>query len=172
MDNRVVYRAAKAAVAAHLAALRFNFRGVGASTGTYDHGEGETEDVVAALDYLEGKYPSLSLVLIGFSFGAWVGLPVACKDPRVQAMVGLGLPVGLYDFEYLTENTKPSLFIIGSKDELCPREKMNPLARRLPATSTVSWIEDADHFFNPGLEQVQQHILDFLRTVEFQRPAA
>ena len=93
MNNRVIFRAGKAANGAGLLALRFNFRGVGASTGTYDHGKGEQEDVAAAIEWLRREAPGLPLVLIGFSFGAWVGLQVAYRDPEIAAMVGLGLPM-------------------------------------------------------------------------------
>src|SRR5262245_32107296 len=59
MDNKVVFRSAKATLSAGWAALRFNFRGVGRSTGTYDHGEGEKDDVRAAIDFIVGRYPDL-----------------------------------------------------------------------------------------------------------------
>jgi alpha/beta superfamily hydrolase len=172
MDNRVVFRSGKAAMAAGLAALRFNFRGVGSSTGVFDNGAGETEDVRAATDYLAHKYPGLPLALIGFSFGAWVGLQVACQDPRIHAIVGLGLPLNSYDFEFLVDNSKPSLFVSGSNDKFCPREKMEGLAGRLPPSSTVRWIEGADHFFTNELEELQLIITDFLRRVDFQRASA
>ena len=83
MDNRIVYRAAKAAAAAGFAALRFNFRGTGQSTGLFDQGIGEKEDAAAAIRWLEGRYPGLPMALIGYSFGAWVGLQVAHSDPGV-----------------------------------------------------------------------------------------
>ncbi len=102
MDNRVIYRAAKCAAQEGFAALRFNFRGVGRSTGTFDQGLGEKDDVKAAMDWLGSKYPGLPLALVGYSFGAWVGLQVGCADPRIQAMVGLGLPLDLYDFDFLS----------------------------------------------------------------------
>jgi alpha/beta superfamily hydrolase len=169
MDNRVVYRAAKAVREAGLAALRFNFRGVGASTGSFDQGEGEKDDVVAAIDHLAEKYPSLPVVLVGFSFGARVGLEVGCRDTRIEAMVGLGLPLGLHDFDYLAENPKPTVYIVGALDQYCPREKMDSLARRFPPTSRLIWIEEADHFFNPGIEQVQALITEFFRGLRFSR---
>src|SRR5688572_25149007 len=162
MDNRVVFRSGKAAMEAGLAALRFNFRGVGSSTGVFDNGVGETDDVRAAIDYLDHKYPGLPLALIGFSFGAWVGLRVACQHPRIQAMVGLGLPLNSYDFDFLVDNSKPSLFVSGSNDKSCPREKMEGLAGRLPPSSTVRSIEGADHFFTNELEELQLIIADFL----------
>jgi alpha/beta superfamily hydrolase len=93
MHNKVVFRAAKAACQAGLPTLRFNFRGVGKSTGSFGHGLGEREDVTAALDYLGTRFPVLPVCLIGFSFGASVGLPVGANDPRVVALVGLGVPV-------------------------------------------------------------------------------
>jgi len=168
MDNRVVYRAGKAVIAAGMATLRFNFRGVGASTGAYDHGEGEKEDVAAAIDFLESRYHGVPLALVGFSFGAWVGLQVACRDPRIGAMVGLGLPVNFYDFDFLIANQKPARFIIGSRDEYCSRDKMERLARRLPETSTLQWIEGADHFFSQALDELQSLITRFFPEVRFQ----
>lgn len=163
MNNRVICRAAKGAREAGLAALRFNFRGVGASTGTHSKGVGEQKDVAALLDWLQQRFPGLPLVLVGFSFGAWVGLEVGCRDPRVQVLIGLGLPLNTYDFEFLIDNGKPSLYIIGTRDEFCPRHKMEPFARRLPPTSSVRWVDLADHFFTHQVDQVQGIVRDYLR---------
>ena len=85
MHNKVVFRLAAALVEHGIPALRFNFRGVGRSTGSYDEGRGEADDVRAALAALAARYPGVPLLLAGFSFGAWVGLPVGCADPRVTA---------------------------------------------------------------------------------------
>jgi uncharacterized protein len=163
MNNRVIFRAGMAATEAGLLALRFNFRGVGDSTGNYDEGKGEQEDVGSAIDWLRGKAPGLPLVLIGFSFGAWVGLQVAARDSDMAAMVGLGLPLNNYNFDFLLENYKPSLYVIGSEDEFCPREKMERLSRKLPAYSEAIWIEGADHFFASHLDQLQERIRRFLQ---------
>ncbi|MGA2261061.1 MAG: alpha/beta fold hydrolase [Acidobacteriota bacterium] len=164
MNNRVIYRAAKGAAEAGLAALRFNFRGVGASSGAYDKGLGERKDAAALVDWLQQRYPGLPLALVGFSFGAWVGLQVGCHDPRIQALIGLGLPLNSYDFDFLAENAKPALLITGTRDEFCPRDKMELLARRLPQTSDARWVEGADHFFTHQADQVQSLVKEFLRT--------
>jgi alpha/beta superfamily hydrolase len=161
MDNRIVYRAAKAAAAADFAALRFNFRGTGRSTGLFDQGIGEKEDAAAAIRWLEGKYPGLPTALIGYSFGAWVGLQVAHSDPRVVAMVGLGLPLNLYDLEFLTRSSKPALYIVGTRDEFCSQENLDRLERRLPSSASVRRIENADHFFSEQADIVQDLISDF-----------
>jgi alpha/beta superfamily hydrolase len=166
MDNRVVYRAAKAAVAAGFAALRFNFRSVGQSTGQFDQGIGEKEDVVAAIRWMEKKYPVLPLALIGYSFGAWVGLQVGCLDPRIKAMTGIGIPLDSYDFDFLYANRKPALLIVGSQDQFCSQGSYSALAHRLPETSQVYTINGADHFFSDDVDEVQHLIADFFSDLE------
>ncbi len=168
MDNRVVYRTAKAAAESGLAALRFNFRGVGASNGSFDEGIGEKDDVRAAIDWLQNKYPLLPLALAGFSFGSWVGLQVGCDDPRITALAGLGLPLNFYDFDFLLENRKPALYIVGSQDEYCAPERLDRLERRLPPTSFVRRIDKADHFFQQHLEQVQDLVRSFFGEIRFE----
>jgi alpha/beta superfamily hydrolase len=163
MDNRVIYRTGKAALEAGIAVLRFNFRGVGASTGSYDEGIGEQDDVAAAIDWLAARYPGLPLALAGFSFGAWVGLRVADRDPRIGAMVGLAPPMRFYDFDFLMGNRKPTLLVAGSRDEFCPHELMDRLASKLPASTALRWIEGADHFFSKKLPQAQDLVTTFLR---------
>jgi uncharacterized protein len=165
MDNRIVYRAAKAAAEAGFAALRFNFRGVGQSAGQFDQGIGEMEDAATAIRWIENKYPALPLALIGYSFGAWVGLQVGHQTPGVKALVGLAPPLDLYNFEFLSGNPKPSLYIIGTRDEFCSKENIDRLERRLPAASTLHRIEDADHFFADHLEKMEGLITDFFRTL-------
>lgn len=169
MDNRVVYRAAKAAVEAGFAVLRFNFRGVGLSSGQYDQGFGESEDAVAAISWLKEKYPALPLALMGYSFGAWVGLRVGCSDSRVKAMVALAPPLDLYDFEFLYDNNGPTLYIAGTRDEFCSGENLNQLTRRLPASSIVHPIEGADHFFDGYTEILQGLISDFFRALNLEQ---
>jgi len=164
MNNRVIYRAARGATQAGLAALRFNFRGVGASQGSHDKGIGEKKDASALLDWLEQRFQNLPLAVIGFSFGAWIGLQVGIQDSRVRALVGLGLPINTYDFDFLMDNDKPSRFIIGTRDEFCSRDNMESLARRLPGTSSLSWVEGADHLFIHHVDRVQGLVRDFLES--------
>ena len=82
MHTKAVYRAAQALNEIGLSVLRFNFRGVGASTGSYDAGIGEREDVTATLDWLEKNYPNLPLLVGGFSFGSMVGICLLYTSPR------------------------------------------------------------------------------------------
>lgn len=163
MNNRVIFRAAKASVGAGFAALRFNFRGVGRSTGCFENGLGEAEDVDAGIGWLEDRYPGIPLALIGFSFGAWVGLRIASRDSRVAAMVGLGVPLNEYDFGFLLNNAKPTLILVGTNDEFCAEEELDSLARDLPPQTMVHRIEGADHFFPWHLDRIQDLITESLQ---------
>lgn len=163
MHNKVVYRAAKAAVEAGLPALRFNFRGAGKSYGSFADGLGEREDVRAALDYLETRFPGLPICLLGFSFGAWVGLRVGASDPRVRALVGLGVPVAASDMTFLRNVTKPKLLIQGTRDEFGPRPELEALFDSLPQPKRIEWVEGADHFFSGRLETMQAAVRAFLK---------
>src|ERR1700684_1005494 len=91
LHNKVVFHTMKALNSFGFPVLRFNFRGTGLSQGEHDHGKGEVDDVRTALDWLAAEF-HLPLVFAGFSFGAAVGLRAACSDPRVTALIGVGVP--------------------------------------------------------------------------------
>lgn len=164
MHNKVVFRAAKAALTSGLPTLRFNFRGVGSSAGTFAGGEGEQEDVRAALDYLTARFPALPVCLMGFSFGAWVGLAVGAADPRVAALVGLGMPVHSLKFDFLAGVRKPKLVVQGTLDEFGARAVVADLFRSLDEPKQIHFVEGVDHFFTGKLDEVQQTIERFLQT--------
>jgi len=147
--------------------LRFNFRGTGLSQGEHDHGNGEVDDVRTALDWLATEY-HLPLVFAGFSFGAAVGLRAACADVRVQAVIGVGTPVGpvvaesevprAYTFEFLQECAKPKLFVSGARDQFGPRDKLETLVASTPEPKKLIMIEGADHFFAGRLHELRTAI--------------
>lgn len=163
MHNKVVFKAAQVLQTLGLPTLRFNFRGVGHSTGTYDEGRGEMDDVRYALEFLSHRYPGLPVVLAGFSFGAWVGLRVACMDDRVQAMIGLGTPARMFGTETLKGCHKPKLFIHGTRDELASYELAAQWFEQVPAPKSFMTVDGTDHFFQGRLEEVQAMISSFIR---------
>ena len=116
MNNNVVYRAAKALVAGGVTALRFNFRGVGASTGSHDDGVGEEDDVRAALDFLRAHAPGLPIWIAGFSFGARVGLTVGARSDDVVKLMGIGLALRMFDYGFLASCDKPKPIILAAVD--------------------------------------------------------
>ncbi len=165
MHNKVVFKVAQTLQLLGMPALRFNFRGVGHSSGSYDEGRGEMDDVRYALDFLSRRYPGLPVVLGGFSFGAYVGLRVASIDDRVQAIIGLGVPARMFNGDALKGCQKPKLFIHGTQDELAPYEQTLQWFEQLPAPKSMVAVRGADHFFQGHLEEVQTVIVDFVRTL-------
>jgi len=165
MHNKVVFKVAQTLQSLNMPALRFNFRGVGHSTGTYDEGRGEMDDVRYALEFLSRRYPGLPVVLGGFSFGAYVGLRVAAVDDRVQAMIGLGVPARMLNGDVLEGSQKPKLIIQGTNDELAPYDQTAQWFEQVPAPKSMVAVRGADHFFQGRLDEVQAIITNFVRTL-------
>ena len=155
LHNKVVFRAARGLEAANVATLRFNFRGVGASSGKHDEGDGEQADVTAAIDWVVKMHPNAKLIVGGFSFGAWVSSRVACETPRVDGMFLIGTPVNKYDFGYLRYCEKPMLFLHGTQDEYGEVGKLEKLAQQVRNAESVI-VTGADHFFTKQLDAVEE----------------
>src|SRR5215813_3896364 len=121
MHNKVVFRAAKALNECDFETLRFNFRGVGQSTGAYDEGRGECDDARDALNYLLANQPDAREILIaGFSFGSIIGLKVGCSDERVNGLIAIGAPARMSDLDFIRRCPKPKLFVHGAEDVIAP----------------------------------------------------
>ena len=165
MHNKVVFRAAAALQEAGFVTLRFNFRGVGQSTGEHDEGRGELDDVRAGLDYLASNYPGLKILLCGFSFGARVGLEVGIADDRVNYLIGIGTPLNRYDFGFLERCRKPLLLVHGERDEHGDIEKLRSFVSQIQSRVDVQLvvIPDADHFFEGQLNDLKRAIGDWVR---------
>lgn len=162
MHTKAVYRAAQAFLELGLRTLRFNFRGVGCSTGTFDDGIGEEEDVRAALDWLElGGIREMPVVLGGLSFGSMIGMSVGVGDPRVVALVGMGTPIHVYDYSYLSDATKPVLIIQGEQDEFGSADEVRRVMGALGDHVTVQGIPGSGHLFEDHYREVQTAIYKF-----------
>lgn len=166
MHTKAVYRAAQGLNEAGFVTLRFNFRGVGTSTGSYEEGIGEREDVTAALEWLEAHYPALPLVAGGFSFGSMVGLSVGVGDPRVAGLLGLGLPLHNlnYDFDFLGKTGKPTLVVQGENDEFGSGEEVASTLATLGSHITLVRIAGSDHYFSDGLDELRAAVRGYYQT--------
>lgn len=158
MHNKVVYRTAKAFESLAYPVLRFNFRGVGASEGSFSDGAGEADDVRAALDWLATEHPDLPIVLAGFSFGSAIGLPVGAEDDRVSHLVGIGTPTDRFRFDALSRCSKPKLFVQGDRDEFGPLDALRAGLNRVAKPWQLIVVEGADHFFAGRLPALQNAI--------------
>jgi len=158
MHNKVVYRIARAFRRSGAVALRFNYRGVNLSEGTYDNGVGEVEDARAALDLLRSRYPSLPFSLAGFSFGSRVVLKLGCQTPDVSRLVAVGFPANLSDSQLLGKCPVPKVFIASRNDQFCAVPAMEAYFAAMPEPKQLIWIDAADHFFGGALDQFEEAV--------------
>ncbi len=145
MDNPVIIRAAEVAQALGVSTLRFNFRGVGDSTGAHDEGRGEQDDCSAALALLRSRLPPAStLSLLGYSFGARIAAQVGEGRADLDGLALVAPPLAMYSFDGLYAG-RPLLLAAGSRDPYCPVQDLVKLAERVGTEPRI--IEGADHFF-------------------------
>mgnify|MGYP003334695984 CR=1 FL=1 len=162
MHNNVVYHTARALRERGLAVLRFNFRGVGRSPGTFDEGRGEQDDFRAAVDFAAATFPGLEIWGGGGSFGSYVGMTASSLDPRVSARIGIAPPVNRYDFSTVTETAKPTFLIHGEEDELIPIELVREFYGTLAEPKELIVIERANHLFDGQASEVGDALADLL----------
>jgi alpha/beta superfamily hydrolase len=164
MHTKVVFQGAKGLVRIGCAVLRFNFRGVGASGGTFDAGPGEAEDFRAALDFMHDRYLSAPLWAAGFSFGAWIALETGAADARVSALVGIAPPVTreTYDFTNTRTSDKPKFFVQGDLDDLCPLKDLRAFYATLKEPKELVVIDGANHLFEGRTGEVGEALEDLL----------
>jgi hypothetical protein len=165
MHSRVVYRAAQALTRSGYGTLRFNFRGVGLSAGVHDAGRGETEDFRAALSEAE-RIGGLPIVAGGFSFGSAVALRAIAGDPRVEAYVGIALPLATSSAADAPAPAVPALFVVGSRDTLAPPDRVRSFAE---GRGELVEIEGADHFFEGHQPALEAAIEGFLAGIAIRR---
>lgn len=160
MHNKVVFRASAGLLDAGLVALRFNFRGVGLSTGTHDEGIGEQDDIRTALDFLSENYPNEPITFAGFSFGTRFGSEIAMNDERIVRLISIGTPVDKYEFEFLHDCEKPILFVHGDNDEFGKVENLKKLFESLTKTDDKEMVvfENCGHFFDKHLNELRETI--------------
>ena len=133
MHNKVVYRIARG--------LRFNYRGVNLSEGSYDRGRGELEDARAALTWLREEYPDLPYSLAGFSFGSRIVLQLGCLLTDVRRVIAVGFPTTYTERGYLWGCTVPKIFVHSTRDEHGPRPDLEELFAQLPEPKALYWVD-------------------------------
>jgi alpha/beta superfamily hydrolase len=164
MDVPLVVAIAKGLARAGWAALRFNFRGVGQSQGTYDEGRGEVEDVEAAAAYIRGHDAALDgpLALVGYSFGAWVALEAARRVGTVAAVAAVALPLWRMPEGWLNDLDIPKLLVAGDRDTVCPVAELKAWAGGLSGPTEIAILTRADHYLAGREGQVADEVARFL----------
>ena len=156
MHNKVLYRIARGLRRAGCVALRFNYRGVNLSGGSYDDGGGESEDARAALAWLRQRYPALPYLVAGFSFGARIVLNLKF-DPPPQQIIVAGFPTRYQDIE--RESAIPRVFIHSTHDQYGPRVELQAFFDSLTGPKRLHWIESQDHFFADALDALEAAVV-------------
>ena len=163
MDNTVVLALTRALQDAGWATLRFNFRGVGNSTGTHGDGVGELIDARAAVLYLRERAARPHATLAGYSFGAMIALQSGTQMPTVDRLIAVAPPLGFFDLRSLVGCVKPKLFIVGGRDRFCGVSAFRSVYADLAEPKASVEIPEADHFFWGADRAIRDAVATFLR---------
>ncbi len=163
MDNKVVTTVARAFRGLNFPTVRFNFRGVGSSMGSYDGGEGETADALQVVKWGAKRWPGRGVVLAGFSFGAYVSLRVSQIYP-LSRLITIAPPVGRFSFSELNTPSCPWWVIQGDADNVVEPQNVIDWARLQVPKPTVIVMRGASHFFHGQLTELRQILIDTFRS--------
>lgn len=169
MNNKVVYNLHYCFFNMGFAVLRFNFRGVGRSEGEYDEGVGELSDAAAALDFLQGHHPNTKHCwVVGFSFGAWIGMQLLMRRPEVTGFISVAPPANLYDFSFLAPCPSSGMIINGTADRIVPPRDVGELVAKLKEqrriTITHETVQGSGHFFeNDHMDKLTDLVAKYVR---------
>lgn len=162
MQNKVVHTLARAFAELGMGTLRFNFRGVGRSNGVFDHGNGETDDLLALIQWVRVRRPQDQIWLAGFSFGAYVALRASARTD-VRQLVLVAPPVNLYDFDALPLPPCPLLVIQGGADEVVPAAQVQRWVDRLGTAAQFVPMDGVSHFFHQRLNDLRDALTQSLK---------
>ncbi len=177
MHNKVVYTLNQCFVQHGFATLRFNFRGVGRSQGSFSRGEGELTDAASALDWLQTYNPNASACWVaGFSFGAWIAMQLLMRRPEIDRFIAVAPPANIYDFGFLAPCPASGLILQGDKDDVVTEESVRKLVEKLSKQRDIQIdyrvIKGANHFFTDRLDKLAQHVDEYIAAaLKPQRPA-
>ncbi len=165
MHNNVVMGVCIHLVKNQIAALRFNFRGVGSSEGEFGEGIKEQDDTRAALKFLlqRDEIDHKRIALTGYSFGAFAGLAALNNNENIKALVGISPPLLLFEFNYLKNCTKPKLLTIGDMDQFTPEKEFKDFYEELPEPKEKRILQGADHFFWGYENELGKIVTEFLQ---------
>jgi alpha/beta superfamily hydrolase len=162
MHNKVVHALARAALDCGVPAVRFNFRGVGGSQGSYDNGVGETDDALAVAQWGARVLGGDRLWAAGFSFGSFVAYGLAVTRGAAR-LVTVAPPVQRFDFSKLAVPDCPWLVVQGDSDEMVNHQSVLQWTRSLQPPPRVEIFSGADHFFHGRITELRETVAGWLR---------
>ncbi|PZO89058.1 MAG: alpha/beta hydrolase [Sphingomonas sanxanigenens] len=167
MNNHIVQALYQTFVKRGFATLRFNFRGVGKSQGTFDNGVGELSDAAAALDWVQSFHPEAQQTWIaGYSFGAWIGMQLLMRRPEVRGFISVAPPANMYDFTFLAPCPSSGIIIQGDADEVVTPSATQKLVDKLRTQRHITIHHDviprANHFFEHEMPDLMKSVDNYL----------
>jgi len=167
MNHQIVYQCYYAFAHRGFSVLRFNFRGVGRSQGSFDHGTGELSDAASALDWAQTINPEARACWVaGFSFGAWIGMQLLMRRPEIDAFISVAPPANIYDFGFLAPCPSSGMIIQGAADKIMPLDAVQKLVTKLNHQKGIKIdhriIDKADHFFSSHIDELTANVEDYL----------
>ena len=167
MNNKVIFGLYREFVKRDFSTLRFNFRGVGKSQGSYDDGEGELADAATAMDWIQTQNPNATHCWVaGFSFGAWIGMQLMMRRPEIEGFITVSPPADKFDFSFLAPCPASGLIIHGKNNKRVPFENIQKIVDRLSIQKDVKieleFVNEANHIFNKHHEQLMNVVKKYL----------
>ena len=152
MNNQIVYNLYYTFAERGFSVLRFNFRGIGRSQGSFDHGPGELSDAAAALEWVQSFNPEARACWIaGVSFGSWIGMQLLMRRPEIEGFISIAPPANRFDFSFLAPCPSSGLFIHGDQDRVAPIKEVMGHIEKLKTQKGIliehATIPGANHFF-------------------------
>lgn len=157
LTNKVVHMLSMAFVDMGHVVVRFNFRGVGQSGGSFDHGVGEATDLIHVAKTVQGWLPGAPVWLAGFSFGAYVATR-AHRQAGAEKLLLVAPPVSMYDFDELGEISVPWMVMQGSADEVIDANAVKNWLKKQQNPPGLAWLEGGSHFFHGQLNWLKETI--------------
>lgn len=171
MNNRVTFATYQKFKERGFSVMRFNFRGVGRSQGTYEQGEGELADAATAMDWLQSQHPGSNVCWIaGFSFGSWIGMQLMMRRPEITGFISLSPPAATHDFTFLAPCPASGLIIQGTQNDQVPHSRVEALVEKISKQKGISidinLIDGANHFFSTHLDEAMASLDGYLTKTE------
>lgn len=178
MSNKITYQMHQIFAAQGFSTMRFNFRGVGRSQGTYDEGVGELADAISALEWLQSVHKTTGPMWVaGFSFGAWIAMQVLMRRPELSGFVAISPPANMYDFSFLAPCPCGGLVMHGDQDKVVPERHVHELVKKLReqrGKTAIDYrvLDGANHFYHGVEDVLQTQLTHYLSQQQQYRMAA
>ena len=167
MNNRIAYTMYQSFQKLGFSVMRFNFRGVGRSQGSFDNGVGELSDAASALDWVQSIHPEAQTTWVaGVSFGALIGMQLLMRRPEIRGFISIAPPANMYDFTFLAPCPSSGIIIQGDADEVVTPAAVQKLVDKLRTQRHITIHHDtipkANHFFEHEMDQLMGSVDRYL----------